>query len=401
MILDKLVLISITFLLIVALSFRYVKRYAPENIILVAMASISFAIYITFVIMNVSIHLYAQILIFIFSFFIPGIAVLLQYNNIVITRKIMYFRMKSAYKNKEYKKTINYIEKIVLTEGRKAEYLYILGQCYKELKDFINARDSFALAVELDNKDYKSYYELALILDETNKKETAMVMFRKALSINPNFYEAAEALGICLTSQGRFEDAVKAYKDAVKVHENSYELYYNIGMLQMELGHYDDAILAFKRSIEINPNLYTAFYNLGAIEYMRGEYDSAIEYYKKVVKSSIYGPKAYYNIAISYAAKNEYDLAMTSLEYAIEIDPKYLKMAKNELVFKSMLYKIEEYERNKEELELLKREKKNYMRDRLKLFKNKNYRNNKASNYDSNVDTENEIKKTQIPEKIS
>ena len=371
MILDKLVIISVALFLIIALCFRYVKRYAPENVVLVPMSSISLAIYITFVAMNVSIHLYAQIAIFIFSFLIPGIAIILQYHNIVLTRQILYYRMKSAYKNREYQNTIKLIEKIVLTEGRKAEYLYILGQCYKELKDFINARDSFALAVDLDNKDYKSYYELGLILDETNKKETAMVMFKKALSIKPNFYEAAEALGICLTSQGRFEDAVKAYKDSVKIHENSCELYYNIGMLQMELGHYDDATKAFERACEINPNLYTGFYNLGAIEYMKGEYDKAIEYYKRIVKSSIYGPKAYYKIAICYAAKKEYDLSMTSLEYVIEVDPKYLKMAKKDFIFKDMLDKIEQYEKNKEELERLKREKKNYMRDRLRLFKRK------------------------------
>ena len=68
------------------------------------------------------------------------------------------------------------------------EYLYILGMCYKDLKDFIRARDSFALAIEFDDKDYKSYYEYGLILDSTNKKEAALIMFEKAIKIKPDFF---------------------------------------------------------------------------------------------------------------------------------------------------------------------------------------------------------------------
>ena len=160
MILDKIVVISVAVIFIIYLCMRFIKSYAPENIIIVALASISLSIYITFVVMNVSIHLYAQIGIFIFSFLIPYVAIMLQYHNIVLTRQILYFRMKKSFKNNEYEATIQLIEKLVLTEGRKAEYLDILGQCYKELRDFINARDSFALAIELDANDYKSYYEL-------------------------------------------------------------------------------------------------------------------------------------------------------------------------------------------------------------------------------------------------
>ena len=394
MILDKIVIISVATFLIICLSIRYVKRYAPENVLIVALSAISLAIYITFVVMDASIHLYVQIGIFIFAFLLPIITTVLQYNNIIITRKILYFKMKRAYKYKEFDKTISLIEKLVSVEGRKSEYLYILGQCYKELEDFINARDCFSLAIELDNQDYKSYYELGLILDETNKKETAMIMFKKSLEIKPDFYEAAEALGICLTSQGRFEEAIASYTEALKIHTNSFELYYNIGMLEMEIGHLDDAIAAFMKAGQINPNLYTAFYNLGELNFLKGNYDEAIEEYKKILKSGLYGPKAYYKLAIVYSVKKEYDIAMSTLEYAIELDPKFLEMAKAEFAFKGMSDRIDEYINNKENLEKQKKEKKNYMKDRLRLFKR-----NKKSNAETEMDTkENYVNTTQMTE---
>lgn len=394
MILDKIVIISVATFLIICLSIRYVKRYAPENVLIVALSAISLAIYITFVVMDASIHLYVQIGIFIFAFLLPIITTVLQYNNIIITRKILYFKMKRAYKYKEFDKTISLIEKLVSVEGRKSEYLYILGQCYKELEDFINARDCFSLAIELDNQDYKSYYELGLILDETNKKETAMIMFKKSLEIKPDFYEAAEALGICLTSQGRFEEAIASYTEALKIHTNSFELYYNIGMLEMEIGHLDDAIAAFMKAGQINPNLYTAFYNLGELNFLKGNYDEAIEEYKKILKSGLYGPKAYYKLAIVYSVKKEYDIAMSTLEYAIELDPKFLEMAKAEFAFKGMSDRIDEYITNKENLEKQKKEKKNYMKDRLRLFKR-----NKKSNAETEMDTkENYVNTTQMTE---
>lgn len=368
---ENIIVISIQIILIIALVVRYVTRYAPENLVYISLLSACLGIYIPFVRYDMIMPWYLQTLELTFGFFIPLITTLLQYNNIVVSRKILYYTMKVKYSNREYDTVINYINKLVNLEGRKSEYMYLLGKSYKMLGDFLNARDSFYLAIELDKSDYKSYYELGMILDETNRKEEAKKMFRESLKLKRNYYEAHEALGICYTSQGRFEEAINIYKEALKIFPNSYEMYYNVAMLENQLGNNKEAIKAFESACNLNDKLYSAYYNLANLYTLENEYDKAIEAYKKILVSTIYGKKAYYNIAVIYAVKQEYEIAMTFLEYSMELDSSYIKKAELEEVFKPIMSLIKRYKESKELEKKIERQRKNLLSPRLKIFKTK------------------------------
>lgn len=371
MIIDKIIIAFLSFILIIALMIRYIKRYAPENMVIIPLATFFLTLYISFTFYDINIPIYMQAIVNFFTVVLPAIAVYLQYNNIILSRKILYFRMKLFYKAENYKKTIEYIEKIVLLEGRRSKTMYILGKCYKAIGDFINARDSFALAVELDEKDYVSYYELGLILDETNKKEKALEMYKESVRIKRDYYEANEAIGINLTSQGKFEEAIAFYKGMLKNFPNSYEVYYNIAMLESEIGRYDDAILDFEMAGKIKPDLYMANYNLGKLYFSKCEFEKAIDAYTKILMSTTYGKKGYYQIAICYARIEEYAKAITFLEYAMELDVKYVIKADREYAFNPIRNLIEDYKRAKEKERIEKMQRRNFMNQKIKMFTKK------------------------------
>lgn len=370
MIFERIIVVLYMGILIGYLGRNFIKKIAPENLTLVILTCICLASYITFAIYDMFIPIYAQILILLFGIILPTTDAILQLNKISVSRKLLYYKMKYLFSIKDYKETIKYINKLVMQEGRNNEYLYILGMCYKDLKDFIRARDSFALAIEFDDKDYKSYYEYGLILDSTNKKEAALIMFEKAIKIKPDFYEAKEAIGICLTSQGRFLEAIISYREFVKMHKDSYEMYYNIGMLEQEVGNYEKAEEAFEKVEELKPEFVLASYNIGELACKRGDYNKAIEKYKKVTISMTYGSKAYYKIAVCYALLKEYEKAMSLIEYVIELDSSFIKNISTECAFLPIRDSINEY-LNDREIRLQKElDKKNYMKNKIiKFFK--------------------------------
>ena len=271
MVIEKVVTIVIIVVLNFFLSHKFVKRYVPENIFIEAIASFAFGSYLVFTINQIYIPEFIQILLITSMFFIPLIFVVLQYNNIILTRKILYYKMKWNMYLQDYEKAKNLLYKLIEQTGRKSQYYNYLGICYKHLNDYVNSRDSFALAVELDKTDYLSYYELACILDETNKKETAIIMFNNALRIKPDFYDAAESLGICYTSQARYEEALRIYRNALEYNPDSFELYYNIAMVKLEVGEYDEAEKNFEKAADLKPKLYSAYYNIGIINYLKGK----------------------------------------------------------------------------------------------------------------------------------
>lgn len=370
MIFERIIVVLYMGILIGYLGYKFVKKIAPENLVLIILTGICLASYITFAIYNIFIPIYAQILILLFGILIPSAVAILELNKFSISKKFAYYKMKYSYSIRDYKDTIKRINKLIIQDGRNNEYLYLLGMCYKELKDFIRARDSFALAIEFDDKDYKSYYEYGLILDSTNKKEAALIMFEKAIKIKPDFYEAKEAIGICLTSQGRFLEAIISYREFVKMHKDSYEMYYNIGMLEQEVENYEKAEEAFGKVEELKPEFVLASYNIGELACKRGDYNKAIEKYIKVTNSMTYGSKAYYKIAVCYALLQEYEKAMSLLEYVIELDSSFIKKISQECAFLPIRENINEY-LNDREIRLQKElDKKNYMKNKIiKFFK--------------------------------
>lgn len=343
MIVEKFGILLISIILMIMLSIKYIKRYYPTNLYFISFMSFINAIYTYLSIYNIYIYPYISLFIYFFTIIIPLFLVILQYNNIILKKQITYYIMKYLFKSKEYDKVIKYITKLVTIYGRTSEYMYILGQCYKNKNDYINARDSFAFAIELNPNDYLSCYELGLILDETNKKEVACAMFSKALKINPDFYEASEALGISLTSQGKFKKAIHVYRKTLNKFSKSYELYYNIGMLESEMGEYENAINDFKKCVELKQNLFMAYHNIGKLCLALNRHDEAIDAYKKITNSTIYGAKAYFRLATIFAEKKEYEKSMANLEYAIELDSSFIDEINSEYCFNNMKDEIDEF----------------------------------------------------------
>ncbi len=372
MIIEKIVVLIDAVLIIGLLLKKYLKINAKLNIVIICISSFFVGGYVGFTIYNVYMPLVFQIITFIFVFLLPIATLILQYNDIKIKRFSLKMKIKNSYSLREYENTLKYIQSLSEIDGKKAEYLYLSGKCYKHLNDFINARDSFALATQLDRSDYKSYYELGIILDETNKKDTAIVMFNKALKLKPDFYEAMEAYAICLTSQARFKEAREIYVKSLKTFPTSYELYYNIAMLNLQLKEVDKALEAFEKSVELKSDLYTAYYNIGNIYYFKKDYDKAIEAYKNMFPSPTYSKIAYYEIAKIYSITSQKEKAMATLEYLFELDPKYVKDARNEYVFSNMKDMINEYLMDMEIKKAKQKEKRNYMRETFKLIKLKN-----------------------------
>ncbi len=340
MIIDKIAVILVACIVLIFLAIMYVKKQAIENLVMISFLSFFIGLYIPFTYYEMYIPLYIHIPVLIFGVILPIIIVLLQYNNIMVSSKLLYRNAQKLYKKKKYDETIQELQKLINIEGKKSEYLYLLGKCYAEKNDYLNARDCFALAIDLNKEDYLSYYELGCVLESTEKTDSAIMMFNKALALKKDMYEAYEALGICLASKGRYQEAIKIYNEGIQNCENSCELYYNLAVLQMHLNLLEPALNNLKIAVSIDDTLEEAHYNIANIRYLKGEYDVALSEYKKVTKNTEYSEKAYYKIAMIYAIQKEYEKALTIIEYLIESDASYMERIGDEIIFNPMKEQI-------------------------------------------------------------
>ena len=362
MLITNILIILSAIILNILLFCKYIKEKYIINLIVSFFSLIALGIYAVDYITEITLQ-YARYSTYIRTILIVvmGIIPIILYVVQVNIRMVSLIKIKCYMKKKKYSQAITKLEKHVKRFGKTDKSYYLLGLCYKETKDYIEARDNFAKAVQNNSNDYKAYYEFAHILEITDKIDTAIIMYINCLKLKPDFYDALENLGIVYTACKLYNDAIKVYESAIKYHPEASELYYNLAMIQMELNLSNDALKNFVIASKLNPNLHSASYNAGYIKYIKGDIEGAIEYFKLARSSTLYGGKAYYQLAKIYSSKNEVDRAKTCLEYAILINPDFLKDAKTEMVFTNIKEYLYEFDDELAKLEQTKRRRANYI----------------------------------------
>jgi len=111
MLLEKLICIFAIGVLIVLLTYNFIKKRNINNIFIISELVVCLGIYLPFVIKGRFIPNILQIAIFIAGIVMPTIYTVIQYNNIKILKKILYYNLKKSYNSKNYIKTMELLKK--------------------------------------------------------------------------------------------------------------------------------------------------------------------------------------------------------------------------------------------------------------------------------------------------
>lgn len=214
----------------------------------------------------------------------------------------------------------------------------LLAECYEKEGGMRRAIDEYVTAVDINKKDYKSYFKIAELLRDLGKKEEAIQMLEMLVKTKPDCYEGSILLGELLCEQERFKEAANVYNEALIYKPADFDLYYNLGIVYTRLSDFQMAKEMYEKAAAINHKMYGANYNLGLIAFIQRDYETAEKYFEKSLYAELEA-MSYYQLAKIYVYKGEKDKAINFLNKAIEIEPKFLKMAEKEKTFK----KIREY----------------------------------------------------------
>ena len=206
-----------------------------------------------------------------------------------------------------------------------------------EKEDAQKAIDEYVKAVDCNQRDYDSFYKIAVLLNEQNQKNESIEMLQRLLESKPEYYDASNMLGELLCAQGRFKEAVNVYQDALKYKPADFELYYSLGIAYTRLNDFASAKEAYEKAAEINHRSYSAKYSLGQIALIEKDLDSAEEYFTECLMSEELEANAYYQLAKISLVKEDKDKAIIFANKAIEIDNSYIKIIKNDPAFERIL----------------------------------------------------------------
>ena len=336
--LEKLIFSLLACSLFIVIFFKIIRRNDANYMILLVLQAIGITVNFVEINLKIEENMFWGTIRYLFSIIIPLAIIIMELRGFNFSELLSVVAAKFFMMIGDTKTAKAILVKLVTKYPESYLGHKLLAECYEKEGGMRRAIDEYVTAVDINKKDYKSYFKIADLLRDLGKKDEAIQMLEHLVKTKPDCYEASCLLGELLCEQERFKEAANVYNAALIYNPGDFDLYYNLGIVYTRLSDFQMAKEMYEKAAAINHKMYGANYNLGLIAFIQRDYDTA----EKFFENSLYGDleaMSYYQLAKIYVHKGDKDKAINFLNKAIELEPSLLKVAEKEKTFE----KIKEY----------------------------------------------------------
>lgn len=397
MLIEQLIFIIIAFALFVYMFYQLIKKNDTKYVPILAIEALGIAIdFVQLYFAEKDINVAIKIIIYILSIVVPIIVIVVEKLNSNISEVIYIFlaRMNLVFGNNKNAKTI--LIKFITEHPESYIGHKLLAQIYEKEGGQRKAVDEYAQAIEINKKDYDTYYKVANLLTDLDKKEEATQMLTNLLEKKPEYVEASIALGDLLIETENYKEAVNIYLEALKYSPTNYDLNYNLGIVYTMLNDFQNAKLYYEKAAQLNSLVYNTKYSLAEIALIYKELEEAEQYFLQVTEDEELCADAYLELAKIYIIKNDKDKAIKFANVAIQEDPKRIvEKIQKDVTFAVIIAKLSipfnlEFEDEEKPKKLTKKElkAKEHLEEMAEITKKIGYSNIKIEKKDKVVENE-------------
>jgi predicted TPR repeat methyltransferase len=178
-------------------------------------------------------------------------------------------------------------------------------------------------AISLCPEHVDACFYLAILHRATGAPEEAVHWFGRAHSLVPMEPVIAYELGITHYSLGQHQMAIEQFQKVLALDEMHWQAAYNLGTAHLAQGRMSEAINAYHRAAQLNPQDADIHFNLGLACKKAGRLEEAVQSYLCAMEIAPDDAEVHYNLALVYKALGCKDDAIASLEIAVALRPEY------------------------------------------------------------------------------
>lgn len=338
---EKIIFNLLAFSLFIVLFFKLVRKNDTSYLYILGIEFLGICINFVELIFNIHLNIFFRILTYILSIIVPALVILVEYYKKIhfseILHSILATIIMKCGNSQEARKQL-----IVLTNKYPNSYLghKKLADIYQKEGKNLEAIGEYEKAIDINEQDYTSYYQVGLLLQALQKREEASILLQEVLRKKPDYYEASMLLGDVLYEQENFKDAISVYTDALKYRPGDYELYYNLGMVHTRVNDFQKAKEYYETAAQLNSLLYHAKYNLGQISLIYGDLEEAEKYFMECMQGKEVEAGSYFYLSQIAMIKANTEKAINYANVAVEEDESMYKRFEQEPIFLPILSKI-------------------------------------------------------------
>jgi tetratricopeptide (TPR) repeat protein len=153
---------------------------------------------------------------------------------------------------------------------------YILGICYIQSKDYLNARKAFARMFDVSPDSAASYLFTARMLLRQELDPIAEEYAQKAATLDPKLPLAHFLLGELYIYKSRIPEAIAEFQKELVINPGHAQTYYKLADAYSRIQKFDDAERLLQRSIWLDATSTGPYILMGKVLEKKGESELAI-----------------------------------------------------------------------------------------------------------------------------
>jgi tetratricopeptide (TPR) repeat protein len=196
--------------------------------------------------------------------------------------------------------------------------------CYHCLNDPANPMRLYRKIQVLEERGLIAhlYNSRGVALASQGRFAAALVLYAKAVELNPEFAEAWNNRGVALRNCGNLDEALSSYDRAIDLDADHAEAFTNRGSARARAGQFTEAFRDYDRAAHLNPRSAAVHNNLATAYHRQGRLNEAIRQYTLAIELDPDLAEAYYNRGTVYGKLGEYKRAVRDYTQAIRCDPR-------------------------------------------------------------------------------
>ena len=382
MLVEQIIFTFISFAIFVLMFFRMIKNNDTTYVAVLVVEVFGIALNFLEVLFDIKLNMLFLILKYILAILIPIFIIILEKKGIMLLEIWNLQKAKMSIFLGNDKEAKQALLKVLDRNQNSYKAHLMLAQVYENEGGMRKAIDEYVQAIDLNKKDYESYYKVAKLLNSLDKKEEASQMLFNLLNKKPEITKASMLLGEILIETEMYKEAVNVYQEALRFNQVNYDLYYNLGIAYTMLNDFQNAKTCYEKAAEINSLLYNAKYSLAEIALIYKDLEEAEKRFLETIEDEELSADAYYELSKIYLIKGDKEIAIKYINTAIDANSKKIvEKVKKDPIFIPIMAKISipfnleepEIEDDKKKLKEKEKEAKEHLEEMSELTRSLSY----------------------------
>ena len=341
MLVEQLIFTVLSFFVFIVTFYKMIKSNDTSYVFFLILSALGILLNLIEVIGSIKMGLVIKILMYIFAVIIPIIIIILEKFHLRVMERLNIFKAKMYFKMGNNKKAKQLLIKLFENYPNSYQAHKLLAEIYESEGGGRKAIDEYVQAIDINKKDFDSYFKVATLLNEMDKKQEATQMLANLLSKKPDYKEATILYGDLLIDQQMYKEAARAYHEALKYNQFDFDLNYNIAIVYTMMNDFQNAKMFYDKSAEINSLNYNCKYYLAEIALICKEIEEAEKKFMQTIDDEELAPDSYYELSKIALIRGDKERAIQYANTAIDLNPKKIaEKIKKEAIFIPIIAKL-------------------------------------------------------------